>query len=75
MFDSSQYSRIRLPRSPSEMRLAEEEADQISLFNSRTPSPTCENLANRFDQVEATVFMIRRSFQAPKHPTQNYFSR
>uniref|UniRef100_A0A915BFZ5 Potassium channel domain-containing protein n=3 Tax=Parascaris univalens TaxID=6257 RepID=A0A915BFZ5_PARUN len=51
MFDSPQYSRIRLPRSPSEMRLAEEEADQISLFNSRTPSPTCENLANHFDQV------------------------
>ncbi|VDM43524.1 unnamed protein product [Toxocara canis] len=50
LFDS-QYSRIRLPRSPSELRLAEEQVDQISLFNSRTPSPSCENFANRFDQI------------------------
>ncbi|VDK51006.1 unnamed protein product [Anisakis simplex] len=50
LFDS-QYSRIDLPRSSAAMRLAEEHVDQISLFNSRTPSPTCENLANQFDQI------------------------
>ncbi|KHN72626.1 hypothetical protein Tcan_13132 [Toxocara canis] len=53
LFDS-QYSRIRLPRSPSELRLAEEQVDQISLFNSRTPSPSCENFANRFDQPSSS---------------------